>query len=109
MLIKLRRPEVTEKMLAKAALYPSKRFAFLPTRLHDGNWIWLERYVRAPIQLYAACGKLKQFRVGGGWDDDGEYFPHRNFRQGDNSYLTVENSEDKEFNSIEFLFKKVRA
>lgn len=103
------RKPVTEEMLAKAALHPKEKFALFPVRLHDGSWIWLERYVRAPIKLYADRGQLKQFRVGGGWYDDGEYFPHRNFRQGDNSYLVVENSEDKEFNSIEFLFKKVRS
>ncbi|AEM91755.1 hypothetical protein Maynard_184 [Salmonella phage Maynard] len=89
--------EITEEMLAKAVLHPKVRFAFIPTRLHDGNWVWLEHYVRAPIGLYAQLRyggevELKQYRVGGGLGglDDGEYFPHRNFAMNDNSYFKVE-------------------
>lgn len=120
----MRKP-VTEEMLARAALLPKRRFAFLPTRLHDGSWIWLQPYVRAPIGLYTAstfqyaaflvAGEtppterkytLKQYRVGGGWDDDGEYFPHRNFRTFDNSYQSVDDASKFGRTSLQILLEK---
>ncbi|QIG62222.1 hypothetical protein P46FS4_156 [Salmonella phage P46FS4] len=122
----MRKP-VTEEMLAKAALRPKEKFALFPVRLHDGSWIWLQPYVRAPIGLYADCefnifeyvdfvnGKipakernytLKQYRVGGGWDEDGEYFPHRNFHTFDNSYQTVDYASNFGRTSLEILLEK---
>lgn len=121
------RKPVTEEILAKAALRPVQHFSWFPTRLHDGSWIWLESYVRAPIGLYADCaatiyecadianGKmeakdrkytLRQFRVGGGWDDDGEYFPHRNFKTWDNSYQSVEGASEFGRTSLQILLEK---
>lgn len=120
-------PEVTEEMLAKAALHPTKHFAYLPTRLHNGDWIWLESYVRAPYGLYVADAsnvyehvnfldgkvtprerkyELRQYRVGGGWDDDGEYFPHRNYLECDNSYQRVFNAAQFGRTPIEILIEK---
>ena len=109
MLFKSLFPEVTEKMLAQAALKPSRRFALFPTRLCNGDLIWLEWYVRAPIGLYVAADhpddelSLKQYRLGLGWDDDGEYFPHRNFRMGDNSYLKIDYMSKYDTDPIPFL------
>ena len=116
------RKPVTEEMLAKAALRPKEKFALFPVRLHDGSWIWLEPYVRSPIGLYAAdtfsaflvAGgtppaerkyTLKQYRVGGGWDD-GEYFPHRNFRTFDNSYQSVDYASKFGRTSLQILLEK---
>lgn len=105
------RPEVTEHMLAKASLLPKVKFAWLPAKLHDGGWIWLEKYRYAPIGLWAEDVNnkshmfygskeypkepkysLHQFRVGGSPMDGegGEYFPRRAFRMDDYSYRHVE-------------------
>lgn len=123
----MRKP-VTEEMLAKAALRPKEKFAFFPVRLHDGSWIWLQPYVRAPIGLYV-CSKyafyeyaeylvgmrenligvefnLCQYRVGGDVFDDGEYFPHRNFRTFDNSYQSVKHASFYGKTSLQILLEK---
>lgn len=103
-------PTVTEKMLAQAILTPKVKFALFPTRLHDGTWLWLERYVRAPIGLYFdkdRGGELRQFRVGGGWDEDGEYFPHRNFDMRDERYMQVWYLP-KHLTPYDFLTNKLR-
>lgn len=100
---------VTETMLAQAILRPKMRFAFWPTRLHDGSWIWLEYYFRAPIGLYVEqCNgviSLRQYRSGLGWDDE-EYFPHRNFRSDDTSYFKVDYAEEHGIHTIQFLLEK---
>ncbi|UPW36158.1 hypothetical protein T751_00008 [Klebsiella phage T751] len=109
MLFKSLRPKVTEKMLAQAALNPSRRFAFLPTRLHNGDWIWMEEYIRAPIGLYVGTNypdpelNLRQYRVGGDWADDGEYFPRRNFLLKDKSYLDIDYMSKHDLDPISFL------
>lgn len=121
------RKPLTEEMLAKAALRPKEKFALFPVRLHDGSWIWLQPYVRAPIGLYANCESdifeyaafargeipaverkytLKQYRVGGDWADDGEYFPHRNFRTFDNSYQSVDYASEFGRTSLQILLEK---
>lgn len=122
------RKPVTEEMLAKAALHPKEKFALFPVRLHDGSWIWLEPYVRAPIGLYVnsenagwaimeyIAGQrenlkgedftLLQYRVGGSWDEEGEYFPHRNFRTFDNSYQSVDQASFFGKTSLQILLEK---
>lgn len=103
------RPKVTEKMLAQAALNPSRRFALFPTRLYNGDWVWLEWYVRAPVGLYVGNNypdpelDLRQYRIGGDWSDDGEYFPHRNFRMEDKSYLNIDHVSKHDMDPISFL------
>ncbi|AVO22856.1 hypothetical protein HWB57_gp013 [Erwinia phage vB_EamM-Bue1] len=90
-------PYVTEKHLAEGLLKPKVRFAIIPLRLHDGGWVWFEKYRVAPVGLWWSEKekRLYQYRVGGSVmdSDDGEYFPRRRFLMNDDSYFVVDDFE----------------